>query len=210
MAVQVTVAERRNYLKTGRPAWHEALPRLTDGHVTLRELRLSDAPSLLHQINTSPVLQFIARCPSTVQGFERFIRWTRDERRRGRHACYGIIPPSGGPAVGIIQIWSVERDFSTAEWGFAIGESFWGTGVFRRGAELFLDAVFVDRVFGADGVYRLEARAVVDNTRGNNFLARLGAAREGILRGGFRQGNRIADQVMWSILAPEWTRRRSV
>jgi RimJ/RimL family protein N-acetyltransferase len=70
--------------------------------------------------------------------------------------------------------------------------------------------VFVDRVFGADGVYRLEARAVVENTRGNNFLARLGAAREGILRGGFRQGNRIADQVMWSILAPEWTRRRSV
>jgi ribosomal-protein-alanine N-acetyltransferase len=210
VAVHVTVAERRNYIKTSRPAWQEALPRLTDGQVTLRELRLSDAPSLLYQINTSAVLQFIARCPSTVQGFERFIRWTRDERRRGRHACYGIIPPSGGPAVGIIQIWSVERDFSTAEWGFAIGESFWGTGVFHRGAELFLDAVFVDRVFGADGVYRLEARAVVDNTRGNNFLARLGAAPEGILRGGFRQGNRVVDQVMWSILAPEWTRRTGV
>jgi RimJ/RimL family protein N-acetyltransferase len=105
-------------------------------------------------------------------------------------------------------MWTVERDFSTAEWGFAIGESYWGSGLFRRAAQLFLDAVVLDRLFGARGVYRLEARAVIDNRRGNGFLEKLGATREGVLRGGFRKGDRIADQIMWSILAPEWIGRR--
>jgi RimJ/RimL family protein N-acetyltransferase len=141
----------------------------------LRQLRLRDAPSLLHHVNATPVLQFIAPCPTTIEGFERFIRWTHVERLRGRHACYGIVPGPTSAAVGIIQLWSVEREFSTAEWGFAIGTSFWGTGVFTRSAHLFLDAVFVDAVFGSAGVYRLEARAVADNRRGNAVLRKLGA-----------------------------------
>lgn len=177
--------------------------------MTLRQLRLRDAASLLHHVNATPVLQFIAPCPTTIEGFERFIRWTHVERLRGRHACYGIVPGPTSAAVGIIQLWSVEREFSTAEWGFAIGTSFWGTGVFTRSAHLFLDAVFVDAVFGSAGVYRLEARAVADNRRGNAVLRKLGATREGILRGGFRQGDQVSDQVMWSILAPEWIRLRT-
>jgi RimJ/RimL family protein N-acetyltransferase len=189
--------------------WRQALPELSDGTVLLRQLRLRDAPSLMRHLNDSPVLQFIARCPATVEGFERFVRWTHVERRRGHHACYGIVPHGGDSAVGIIQLWSVERDFSTAEWGFAIGESYWGSGVFMRCAHLFLDAIFLGGVFGATGVFRLEARAVVHNARGNGFLRKLGLTREGILRGGFHAGDIALDQLMWSMLAPEWTSRRA-
>ena len=51
-------------------------------------------------------------------------------------------------------------------------------------------------------VCRLEARVVDINERGNRVLEDLGAVREGVLRGGFRDGNVVRDQVMWSILAP--------
>jgi ribosomal-protein-alanine N-acetyltransferase len=189
--------------------WRQRLPELSDGTVRLRQLRLCDAPSLMRHLNHSPVLQFIARCPTTVEGFERFVRWTHVERRRGHHACYGIVPRGADGAVGIIQLWSIERDFATAEWGFAIGESYWGSGVFMRSAHLFLDAIFLGRVFGAAGVFRLEARAVVHNARGNGFLGKLGLTSEGVLRGGFHRGDTALDQVMWSMLAPEWTNRRA-
>jgi ribosomal-protein-alanine N-acetyltransferase len=202
-------APERKLITEPRCKWQRRLPELSDGTVYLRQLRLSDAPSLLHHVNDSQVLQFIADCPSTVAGFENFIRWTRGERRRGRHACYGIVPRGERGAVGIIQLWSVEREFATAEWGFAIGESYWGTGIFVRSARLFLDGVFLQNVFGSAGVFRLEARAVVDNARGNGVLRKLGATREGILRGGFRDDHGIHDQLMWSILAPEWVRRRA-
>jgi RimJ/RimL family protein N-acetyltransferase len=182
---------------------------LSDGTVLLRELKRRDAASLLRHVNDPPVLKFIARCPSSVQGVERFIRWTHAERRRGRHACYGIVPRQGADAVGIIQIWSVERHFTTAEWGFAIGEAYWGTGVFSRAAHLFLDALFMERLFGLAAVHRLEARSVVHNWRGNRFLHKLGATHEGVLRSGFHEGDQLADQMMWSILAPEWIRRRA-
>jgi RimJ/RimL family protein N-acetyltransferase len=181
--------------------WRRGLPELGDGTVVLRELRLRDAQALVDHLHHSAVMKYIAPCPSTVEGFRRFIRWTHTERRNGRHVCYGIIPPGQTTPVGIVQIWPIERDFSTAEWGFALGESYWGTGLFVRGARLF-----IDMVFGTLGVFRLEARAVEENPRGNGVLRKLGAAAEGVLRGGFREGDVVRNYVMWSILESEWPR----
>jgi [ribosomal protein S5]-alanine N-acetyltransferase len=179
--------------------WRRGLPVLTDGTVTLRELRSGDATSLVAHLNDRRVCRYIAPCPSTTADFRQFIRWTQAERRRGALACYGVVPDGITRPVGVIQVWRVERDFSTAEWGFAIGESFWGTGLFQRGAGLMLDLTFSQL-----GVYRLEARSVDSNGRGNRVLEKLGAKREGVLRGGFHDGDGARDQVMWSILAPEW------
>ena len=181
--------------------WRNGLPELSDGTVTLRELRVRDAEALVDHLHRSEVLKHIAPCPSTVDGFRRFIRWTHTERRNGRHVCYGIVPPGQTTPVGIVQIWPIERDFSTAEWGFALGESYWGTGLFVRSARLF-----IDMVFGTLGVFRLEARAVEENPRGNGVLKKLRATPEGVLRGGFREGGKVANYVMWSILASEWSR----
>jgi ribosomal-protein-serine acetyltransferase len=180
-------------------SWRRGQPELTDGVVTLRELRAGDASSLLAHLNNARVLRHIARCPTTADGFRRFIRWTRAERRRGALICFGVVPEGEMHAVGVIQIWPIERDFSTAEWGFALGDAFWSTGLFMRAARLMLDAVFSEL-----GVYRLEARAVDINRRGNRVFEKLGANRDGVLRGGFRDGAVVRDHVMWSILAPEW------
>jgi RimJ/RimL family protein N-acetyltransferase len=197
LAVHHDVGEQSSVAR--RCDWRRGLPELSDGTMVLRELRLRDAPSLLAHLNHSRVFQYTAPCPSSVDGFRRFIRWTHAERRRGRHACYGIIPPKQTNPVGIVQIWPIDHDFSTAEWGFVLGESYWGTGLFMHTARLFLDAVF-----GSFGVFRLEARAVDANGRGNGVLRKLGAICEGQLRGGFRDGEAVSAHVMWSILAPEW------
>jgi RimJ/RimL family protein N-acetyltransferase len=184
--------------------WHERAPQLTDGVVTLRTLRSADAPSLVAHLNDPRVAEYIAPAPSSPEAFRRFIRWTQAERRRRGFTCLGVVPPGGNQPAGVIQVWPIERDFSTAEWGFALGTALWGTGLFARAATLFLDAVFADL-----GVYRLEARAVDINMRGNRVFEQLGATREGVLRGGFRDGEVFRDHVMWSILAPEWRARRA-
>jgi RimJ/RimL family protein N-acetyltransferase len=187
-----------------RTDWRGGLPTLRDGRVTLRELRADDARSLVAHLDHSRVCRYMAPCPSTADGFARFIRWTQAERRRGKLACFGILPARGTNAVGVIQVWPIESNFSTAEWGFALGESFWGSGLFEAGARLMLDAVFSQL-----GVYRLEARAVDINRRGNRALEKLGAKPDGVLRGGFRDGLVIRDHVMWSILASDWQARRN-
>src|SRR5207244_2493833 len=81
--------------------------------------------------------------------------------------------------------------FATAEWGFAIGSTFWGTGVFEDSAEVVLAFAF-----GFLGVHRLEARAAVVNGRGNGALLKLGAVREAILRRSLRHNREQFDQVL--------------
>lgn len=184
--------------------WRRGLPVLRGPDVTLRELKASDAPSLLEHLSTSSVLRYISAPPSSLDGFRRFILRSRNERRRGTRLCLGVVPERRSTPLGIAQIWAIEPDFSTAEWGFVLGETSWGTGLFAASARLLLDFAF-----GSLGVQRLEMRVVEGNDRGNHAVRRLGATREGRLRCGFKCGETFADQIMWSILANEWSAHRS-
>jgi RimJ/RimL family protein N-acetyltransferase len=185
--------------------WRTALPVLTGRRVTLRELRLSDAPSLLAMLTTSEVSRFISPPPSTVDGFERFIAWTHRERAAGRYVCFAVVPEGMTDAIGIFQVRQLEPGFATAEWGFAIGSAYWGTGVFMDGARLVIEFAF-ETVH----VHRLEARAAVDNARGNGALAKIGAVREGILKKSFVRSGDYLDQALWSILREDWRQAKAV
>jgi len=175
--------------------WREALPVLTGSQVTLRELELCDAPSLLALLTTAEVTRFISPPPTTVDGFERFIAWAQRERQQGTYVCFAVVPHGMQTAVGLFQIRQLEARFATAEWGFALGAEFWGTGMFLDGAELT-----VDFAFEALGVTRLEARAAVANGRGNGALRKIGAVQEAVLRQAFLCQGQYIDQVLWSIV----------
>jgi ribosomal-protein-alanine N-acetyltransferase len=179
--------------------WKSALPVLAGTNFTLRELRIEDAPSLLTMLTTEEVARFISPPPTTVEGFERFIAWTHRERMAGNYACFAIVPRGMTTAIGIFQVRSLEPGFGTAEWGFAMGSQFWGSGVFVEGARLVLDFAF-----DVIGTQRLEARAAVANGRGNGALRKIGAVQEGVLRKSFLRHGEYLDQILWTILDCEW------
>lgn len=184
--------------------WRQGLPLLSSAHVTLRELRLDDAASLLTMLSTEEVSRFISPPPTTVEGFERFIAWAIREREHGNYVCFAVVPEAMSTAVGLFQLRALEPGFSTAEWGFAIGSGFWGTGVFAASARLVLDFAF-----DTAGVHRLEARASIANGRGNGALRKVGAVQEGVLRRSFFRGGAYHDQVLWSILAHDWRAQKA-
>jgi ribosomal-protein-alanine N-acetyltransferase len=184
--------------------WRQALPVLSGEKVTLRELRLSDAPSLLSMLSTEEVARFISPPPTTIEGFERFIAWTHRERAAGNYACFAVVPHGMDSAIGIFQVRQLEPGFATAEWGFAIGSPFWGTGVFLDGAKLV-----VGFTFDVIGTHRLEARAAVLNGRGNGALRKVGATQEGVLRKSFLRNGEYLDQILWTILDDDWKRSQA-
>ena len=195
--VQAVIAAAR--AETTSTDWRQSLPVLTGSLVTLRELRLTDAPSLLSMLSTEEVARFISPPPTTVEGFERFIMWANRERAAGNYACFAIVPHGMDTAIGIFQVRQLEPGWGTAEWGFAIGSPFWGTGVFSDGARLVLDFAFE-----TIGAHRLEARAAVQNARGNAALRKLGAVQEGVLRRSFLRNGQYLDQALWAILDEDW------
>jgi RimJ/RimL family protein N-acetyltransferase len=211
--MDISVREWSGYLSSIAPRrvpettsdWRLRLPVITGAGVTLRELRASDAPALLELLSETEVARFISPPPTTIDGFERFIAWTRQERSAGRYVCFAVVPEGMDTAVGIFQVRQLDPQFGTAEWGFAIGRSMWGTGVFRAAARLT-----VDFAFDTLGVHRLEARAAVANGRGNGALAKIGAVREGVLRRSFLRHGQYHDQALWSIVRNDWRQQRQI
>jgi ribosomal-protein-alanine N-acetyltransferase len=179
--------------------WQQRLPVLTGKQVVLRELRTSDAPSLLAMLTTEEVTRFISPPPTTVEGFERFIAWTHRMRTAGTYACFAVTVQGYDTAIGIFQVRELEPGFGSAEWGFAIGSAFWGTGVFQEGAELVMQFAFETL-----DVHRLEARCAVRNGRGNRALQKIGAVQEGVLRKSFLKDGQYLDQVLYAVVEDDW------
>jgi len=179
--------------------WHWQLPMLCGERVRLRELCPSDAPSLLNVLTAEAVTRFTSPPPTTIEHFERFIDWTLRHRTAGDFLCFAITVADSDAAVGIFQIRRLDKQFDAAEWGFALGTAYWGTGVFREGAALLLDFIF-----NVLGVHRLEARAALLNGRGNAALLKTGATPEGVLRKSFQRDGQYLDQVLYALLREDW------
>lgn len=183
--------------------WRTGLPTLTGSMVTLRELQIADAPALHAALTTEEVSRFISASPTTVEGFDQFIASAHRQRTAGDDACFAVVPRNSETAVGLFQIRSLEPGFRSAEWRFALSEICWGTGIFVDAAQLALDFVFA-----ALGAHRLEARAALENGRGNGALRKIGAVQEGVLRKAFLKDGEYLDQVLWTILDEDWDATR--
>jgi RimJ/RimL family protein N-acetyltransferase len=176
---------------------------LTGKQVVLRELRHTDAAPLHALLTAEEVARFISPPPTTVEGFERFIAWTLRQRAAGTYACFAVTVHGFDSAIGIFQVREMERGFGTAEWGFAIGSAYWGTGVFQDSAEVVLEFVFETLK-----VHRLEARAAVLNARGIGALRKIGAFKEGVLRKSLERNGEFLDQALYSVLEGDWRASR--
>ena len=183
--------------------WRIALPELVGRRVMLREPRAGDATALFSLLATEEVSRFISPPPSTIEGFERYVSWTHRQRAAGQYVCFAIVPLGADAPIGLIHVRALGPGFVTADWGFAIGSEFWGTGLFAEAAELVLDFTF-----DVLETHRLEARAALCNGRGNGAMKKLGAEREGILRHSFFRDGEFLDQVLWSILQDEWNKKQ--
>jgi len=185
--------------------WRKGLPVLKGANVTLRDLRLSDASSLLAMLATDEVARFISPPPTTVEGFERFIAWAHRERAAGNYVCFAVVVDDSDTAIGLFQVRQLEPGWGTAEWGFALGSPYWGSGAFLEAAQLV-----VDFTFGTIAVHRLEARAAVKNGRGNGALRKIGAIQEGVLRKSFLRNGEYLDQILWTLVDEDWRRSKAI
>lgn len=185
--------------------WRDQLPALHGDRVVLRQLHPSDAAALFAMIAPPDVSRFISTPPSDVDAFERFITRSHLQQGNGMLACFAVTLKGHDSPIGLFQLRALDPSFRTAEWGFAIGSPFWGTGLFQEAADLVMAFAFE-----TVGVRRLEARAAAKNGRGNRALQKLGAVAEGVLRQAFLCGGEYVDQVVYGIVDSEWRRSRAL
>ncbi len=188
-----------------RTNWREVLPTLTSATFTLREPVAADAVSLLTALPEDAMSQIVAAPPpASVAGVESFIEKLQADRRAGAMACWAIVPAEAGVAVGLIGVRSLDHTFTMVEGLAVTADEFRGTALFQTSARLLLGCLF-----GQLGVHRVECRIDVRNGRANGALRKLGATQEGLLRRARNSDGEFHDQVLWAIVATDWTDLRA-
>ena len=92
--------------------WREGLPVLTGLGITMREVRMTDAPALFARLTTAAVSRFISPPPSSVERFERFIEWTHRQRAAGLYMCFAVVAEGADGPVGLFRIRQLVHDHS--------------------------------------------------------------------------------------------------
>ena len=146
----------------------EALPVLTQGEVSLREVHVSDAAALAALFAMPDVSAHLDPPPATAADFSSWIAITQARRADDRAACYTLL--TGNQEVsGLFMALRLDDD-NRAEIGFAIAPSLWGTGVFQQAVSRYLDFLFNEW-----GVKTLVGKTLVRNARGVGAMRKLGA-----------------------------------
>ena len=95
---------------------------------------------------------------------------------------------------------NVSAEHDRAELGYLLGKRWWGRGLATEAARAVLDWGFQ-----RFNLYKVYARAHVDNRRSWRVLEKLGMSREGVLRGHWKMRNEHVDLVYYAVLRDEWT-----
>lgn len=146
----------------------ETLPVLEQDGLCLREVQLSDAAALTALFRRPEVAAHLDPPPATTTDFGAWIALSQSRRADGRAACYTLL--TGNNEVSGLFMALRFEDFDRAEIGFALAPHLWGTGVFQRAIELYLDFLF-----NQWGVRTLIGKTQVMNLRALGAMRKLGA-----------------------------------
>ena len=146
----------------------ESLPVLVRDGIRLREVHLSDAAALTALFQLAEVSKHLDPPPATVADFDTWIELSHSRRADGRAACYTLI--TGNNEVSGLFMALRFEEYDRAEIGFAIAPQLWGTGVFRKSIDAYLDFLFNEW-----GITTLIGKTQCSNVRALGAMRKVGA-----------------------------------
>lgn len=164
----------------------DSLPVLVRDGIRLREVHLSDAAALKALFQRPEVAEHLDPPPATIEDFGSWIALSQSRRAEGRAACYTVL--TGNDEVSGLFMALRFEDLDRAEIGFAIAPHLWGTGVFQKSIEIYLDFLFNEW-----GVKTLIGKTQVQNARAMGAMRKVGAR---VIEENTRNGNA---EYVWTI-----------
>lgn len=146
----------------------DSLPVLVRDDIRLREVHLSDAAALTALFQRPDVSKHLDPPPATIADFGSWIALSQSRRAEGRAACYTLLTGKD-EVTGLFMALRFD-DNERAEIGFAIAPQLWGTGVFMKSIEVYLDFLF-----NTWGIKTLIGKTQVTNVRAMGAMRKVGA-----------------------------------
>ena len=138
--------------------------------------------------------------PTSLAETLALVREAKEAMARGQSIVYAQVWSATGRAIGSTRL----LDVRPADRQVEIGATFLGRDYWRTPANTESKYLFLRHCFEALGCVRVALKTDGRNVRSQEAIARLGAAREGVLRRHMRVKGYQRDTVYYSILDDEW------
>ena len=165
---------------------------LTD--CVLRPWAPADKPSLVVNANSHSVWRNLADVFPHPYTDDDADQWIRIAKSPGRSIIFAV--EVDGAAVGGIAARAGEGIFvRTAQFGYWLGEGYWGRGIMTAAGRAMLDHLLQDARFA-----RLEAPVFEWNPASMRVLEKLGFTRETVKRNSVTKDGQLIDSVLYTYL----------
>ncbi|MGA2550254.1 MAG: GNAT family N-acetyltransferase [Burkholderiaceae bacterium] len=168
--------------------------------VTLRMLRLEDAPAVFAIFSDPEVVRYWSRPALTdpKQALE-LIELIQSGYREGSFLQLGVQRNLDRALIGTCTLFHIDGSNLRAELGYALGRAYWGQGLMHEAL-----VVLVDYAFFNLGLRRLEADIDPRNAASEKSLLRLGFVCEGLMRERWFVNGEASDTGFYGLLKSQW------
>ena len=179
-------------------SWGET-PTLTGRHVTLRPLVADDKDALVAAASAGDLWDTFYANVSMMKAPDRWLAAALREQDFGRARLFAVV--ADGTVVGTTRFMRMNEAHKRLE----IGGTFYAKAVQRTGVNTEAKLMLLTHAFDALGCECVQIRTDSLNKNSQRAIERLGAKRDGVLRGHqVMADGRLRDTVVYSILRHEW------
>ena len=177
----------------------DATPTLVGRHVTLRPLVAEDKDALVAAASADDLWDLFYANVAMMKAPDRWFAAAFREQDFGRARIFAVV--AGDTVVGSTRFMRMNAGNKRLE----IGGTFYDTAVQRTGVNTEAKLMLLTHAFETLGCECVQIRTDSLNKRSQAAIERLGAKRDGVLRGHqVMADGRLRDTVVYSILAHEW------
>lgn len=184
-----------------QPAETLAELALTGPTLRVRIPRSQDAAALFREASDAEVTRWFSWGPYESEAQAHAYLERLPAQRASAEQLDLVVEHLGQGPIGITGLSELSPRDRRATIGTWLGRGWWGTGANRESK-----ALMCHLGFAVLGLERIGSYASVENERSQRALERLGFAREGVLRGFHRHGERVHDVVIFALLRSDWER----
>ena len=177
----------------------DATPTLVGRHVTLRPLVAEDKDALVAAASADDLWDLFYANVAMMKAPDRWFAAAFEQQRYGRARIFAVV--AGDTVVGSTRFMRMNAANKRLE----IGGTFYATAVQRTGVNTEAKLMLLTHAFETLGCECVQIRTDSLNKRSQAAIERLGAKRDGVLRGHqVMADGRLRDTVVYSILRHEW------
>ena len=176
------------------------VPTLVGRHVTLRPLAATDRDALVAAASADGLWDTFYASVAQLKEPDGFFARAFAEQEGGRSLVFAVLD-AGGEVVGTTRLMEMHPVHRRVE----IGGTFYATRVQRSGLNTEAKRLLLAHAFDTLGCQCVQFQTDSLNRRSQAAIERLGAKRDGVLRGHqVMPDGRLRDSVVYSILDREW------